>query len=131
MKATKRFLNSYEIYFVVSEALKAKNDYITQEFLIQGIIGQLIFTEDERIAKANSVNEVYDILQEDGIELKDYVNNYNTVVNLVNKYNSFDTQLNIFLEKIEKSIEELNIKDSLKELTEVKTKKTRKKVTEA
>lgn len=130
MEIKKRYLTSAEINFIVNACVQLYPDWTSIEFCKWGIVAQLV-CEDEDISKLDNCNDIYDYLVENGIDLYQYVDNIKKLDELIEKSVSVDVQLNQVLTEIEKGIEELNLKDTLKELTETKTKKTRKKATEA
>lgn len=133
MTATKRYLTTIEVRYVLENVLKEK-DYFTQAILRDGIIAQLVF-DDEDIKNAESCDDVVNYLNENSVDLAAYCNNYKQVCEMIDKYNSFDCQIAVFLEKVEKSIDELKLGDTIKELVEVKKpakkRSTKKTVSQA
>ena len=117
----RKYLTNDELSYIVSEAIKHDNA-VEREIVKVGMVAQLVV---KNLGEFEDCNGVYDYVMEKGIDLNQIVN-YKTLENLIEAETGMTKIIRDFVndvtEKINKSIENLDLNSVVTQLEQISNK---------
>lgn len=117
----RKYLTNDELSYIVSEAIKHDNA-VEREIVKVGMVAQLVV---KNLGEFEDCNGVYDYVMEKGIDLNQIVN-YKTLENLIEAETGMTKIIRDFVndvtEKINKSIENLDLNSVVAQLEQISNK---------
>ena len=118
----KKYLTNDELAYIVNEVIKHDNA-VVREIVKVGMVAQLVVKD---LGEFDDCNGVYDYVMEKGIDLNEIVN-YKTLNDLIEAETGITKIIKDFVtditERINKSIENLDLNGAISQLKEISEKK--------
>lgn len=119
---TRKYLTNDELAYIVNEVIKHDNA-VVREIVKVGMVAQLVVKD---LGEFDDCNGVYDYVMEKGIDLNEIVN-YKTLNDLIEAETGITKIIKDFVtdmtERINKSIENLDLNGAISQLKEISEKK--------
>lgn len=119
---TRKYLTNDELAYIVNEVIKHDNA-VVREIVKVGMVAQLVVKD---LGEFDDCNGVYDYVMEKGIDLNEIVN-YKTLNDLIDAETGVTKIIKDFVtdmtERINKSIENLDLNGAISQLKEISEKK--------
>ena len=119
---TRKYLTNDELAYIVNEVIKHDNA-VVREIVKVGMVAQLVIKD---LGEFDDCNGVYDYVMEKGIDLNEIVN-YKTLNDLIEAETGITKIIKDFVtdmtERINKSIENLDLNGAISQLKEISEKK--------
>ena len=118
----RKYLTNDELAYIVNEVVQYDNA-VTREIVKVGMVAQLVIKD---LGEFEDCNGVYDYVMEKGIDLNEIVN-YKTLNDLIDAETGVTKIIKDFvtdmMEKINKSVENLDLNGAISQLKEISEKK--------